>query len=178
MPIYSFHNHLPSIEKSSYIAPSADIIGRVKVGKNASLWHQVVARGDLNDIVIGDNCNIQDLCILHVVEELPLIIGKNVSVGHKATLHACTIGDSCLIGMDSTILDGAVIGENSVVAAGSVVAPGKKFPSGVMIMGAPAKVIRELTPEEKEGYGNHYKSYCKLKDEFKDPSIVTEIKRS
>jgi carbonic anhydrase/acetyltransferase-like protein (isoleucine patch superfamily) len=112
--------------------------------------------------------------MLHVVEDLPLIVGKNVSVGHNVTLHACTIGDSCLIGMGAIVLDGAEIGENSVVAAGSVVPPGKKFPPGSMIMGSPAKVKRELSENELESYGNHYRSYILNKNLFLDTNNFKE----
>ena len=166
MSLYKLKNHKPSISEGVFIASSADVIGRVKVGHNASLWFNVVARGDVNEIMIGDNTNIQDLSMLHVVEKLPLLIGRNVSVGHHVTLHACTIGDSCLIGMGATILDGAVIGSGSVVAAGSLVPPGKVFPKNVMIMGSPAKVVRELSNGEKEEYHNHYKNYLLAKDEY------------
>ena len=164
--LYALGKEEPQIGEGCFVAPSAQVIGRVELGNHASLWFGTVARGDINKIVIGENTNIQDMCMLHVIEDLPLIIGKNVSVGHKATLHACTIGDSCLIGMDAVVLDGAVIGENSVVAAGSVVPPGKKFPPGVMIMGTPANVVRNLTDEEKQGYANHYKSYLQAKEAF------------
>ncbi|MBH46729.1 MAG: gamma carbonic anhydrase family protein [Halobacteriovorax sp.] len=175
MPLYSYKDTSPELGEGVYIAPSADVIGRVFLEENVNLWHQVVARGDVNDIRIGAGTNIQDLSMLHVVEEIPLIIGKGVSVGHGAIIHACTIGDHCLIGMGSIILDGAVIGEHSVVAAGSVVAPGKQYPPNSMIMGSPAKVVRQLTDKEYEGYGNHYKSYVKYKDEFLDESIVKLI---
>lgn len=175
MSIYSYKDFSPSIGEGVYIAPSADVIGRVYLEKNVNLWHQVVARGDVNDIRIGEGTNIQDLSMLHVVEEIPLIIGKGVSVGHGAIIHACTIGDHCLIGMGSIILDGAEIGDHCVVAAGSVVAPGKKYPPNSMIMGSPAKVVRQLTDKEYEGYGNHYMSYLKYKDEFLSPETVKFI---
>ncbi len=166
MPKYSYRNIAPKIGDGVYIAPSADVIGRVTIGSNASLWHQVVARGDVNEIIIGENTNIQDLSMLHVVESIPLIIGSGVSVGHNAILHACTIGDNCLIGMGAIVLDGATIARNSVVAAGSVVPPGKSFPEGMMIMGSPAKAVRPLTPAELQGYGQHFQSYLITKDEF------------
>ncbi|PIP95101.1 MAG: gamma carbonic anhydrase family protein [Bdellovibrio sp. CG12_big_fil_rev_8_21_14_0_65_39_13] len=166
MPLYSFHGDQPEIGEGSFIAPSADVIGKVKIGKNASLWYNVVARGDINRIEIGDNTNVQDLTMLHVDFDLPCLIGKNVTIGHNAIIHACTVGDHCLIGMGAIILNGAVIGENSVVAAGSVVPPGKSFPSNSMIMGSPAKVVRELTPEERNKYGQHFQSYIKAKDRF------------
>lgn len=166
MPIYSYQKHVPKIANGCFIAPSADVIGRVTLGENVSLWYNVVARGDINEIIIGENTNIQDLSMLHVDFNLPCIIGKNVTVGHNAIIHACTIGDHCLIGMGAIILNGAVIGEHSVVAAGSVVPPGKLFPPNSMIMGSPAKVSRELTKEEYQKYGEHYKSYIRAKDAF------------
>lgn len=166
MTIYSYRDFTPSFAEGVFIAESADVIGQVKLGPHASLWFNVVARGDINHITIGANTNIQDLSMLHVVEDYPLIIGDNVSVGHQVTLHACTVENSCLIGMGATVLDGAVVGESSVVAAGSVVPPGKKYPGGVMIMGSPAKVVRDLKPQEIERYSNHYKSYLLAKEDF------------
>lgn len=167
MPLYSFKEFTPNISKDCFIAPSADIIGKVSISSQANVWYQCVLRGDVNKIEIGEGTNIQDLCMLHVIEELPLIIGKGVSVGHKVTLHACTIEDNCLIGMDSVVLDGAVIQKNSVVAAGSVVPPGKTYPPGSMIMGSPAKAVRPLKPLELKQYGEHYKSYIGYSQEFK-----------
>lgn len=175
MPKYRYRGIEPKISNGVYLAPSADVIGRVNIGANSSLWHQVVARGDVNDIIIGENTNIQDLTMLHVIEQLPLVIGNGVSVGHNAILHACTIEDNCLIGMGAIVLDGALIRKNSVVAAGSVVPPGKDFPEGMMIMGSPAKAVRPLTDAEKKGYGEHFKSYVVTKNEFLDPNLVTLI---
>ena len=157
---------MPSIGKECFIAPNADVIGKVHLKDHANIWFQTVVRGDDDEIYIGKNTNIQDLCMLHVIKGVPLIVGENVSVGHKVTLHACTIGDGCLIGMGSVILDGANIGKNSVVAAGSVVPPGKSYPEGSMIMGSPAKVKRSLTSEEIEIFSNHYKSYLITKSDY------------
>lgn len=175
MTIYKFMEHAPVIGNGCFIAPSADIMGRVKMGDNSSIWFGCVVRGDINEILIGENTNIQDLSMLHVVEDIPLTIGKNVTVGHKVTLHACTIEDSCLIGMDAVVLDGALIRKNSIVAAGSVVPPGKEYPEGSLIMGSPAKVVRELYPKEKEQYGNHYLSYILAKDEFRKEGSLVEL---
>src|SRR5690606_16445430 len=175
MPKYRYLSYEPKLAQGVYLAPSADLIGRVTLEKDVNVWHQCVVRADVNYISIGEGTNIQDLSMLHVVEEIPLIIGKGVSVGHKVILHACTIEDHCLIGMGAIVLDGAVIGKNSVVAAGSVVPPGKVYPSGLMIMGAPAKVVRSLTPQELHGYGNHYQTYLATKDEYLDPSKVELI---
>lgn len=166
MPLYKFKSDEPSVGEGCFVAPSADVIGRVEIADNANIWFGCVLRGDINKIVVGENSNIQDLSMLHVIEEKPCIVGANVTVGHKATLHACTVEDNCLIGMDALILDGALIRKNSVVAGGSVVPPGKEYPEGSLIMGNPAKVIRPLSPEERDGYGNHYKSYILAKDEF------------
>lgn len=166
MTLYRYKGIEPHVGEGCYIAESADVIGKVFLGKNVSLWFQVVARGDVNEIHIGDNCNIQDLTMLHVEDNIPLIIKENVSVGHSVTLHACTIGEGCLIGMGATVLDGAVIGKNSLVAAGSVVPPGKIYPPESFIIGTPAVVKRQLTPEEINTYSNHYKSYLVTKDDF------------
>lgn len=175
MSLYRYRGICPKIDEGVYIAPSADVIGKVFLSKNVSLWHQVVARGDVNEIHIGEGTNIQDLTMLHVVEDIPLKIGAGVSVGHNAILHACTIEDNCLIGMGAIVLDGAHIKKNSVVAAGSVVPPGKSYPEGSMIMGSPAKAVRPLTDSEREQFANHYKTYIETKNEFLDDSLVELI---
>ncbi|WP_372655550.1 gamma carbonic anhydrase family protein [Halobacteriovorax sp.] len=175
MPIYKFDSISPSIADEVFIAPSADIIGKVWIGSKSSIWFRTVARGDVQEIHIGESTNIQDLCMLHVTEELPLIIGNGVSVGHSVTLHACTIEDNCLIGMGSTILDGAIIGKNSLVAAGSIVAPGKVYPEGSFIIGTPAVVKRKLTENELELYGQHFKSYEKYSKQFLDTNCFEKI---
>lgn len=175
MPLFQYKSFTPIIGEECFVAPSADIIGRVKLGDHVNLWFQTVVRGDVNEIIIGENTNIQDLSMLHVIDEVPLIIGKNVSVGHKVTLHACTIGDNSLIGMGATVLDEAVIGKNSLVAAGSVVTPRKKFPDYSLIMGSPARFIRELNEEERIRYGEHYKSYLSIKNEYLDKKLFKRI---
>ncbi len=166
MACHKFLNVEPKIGKNVFIAPSADIIGQVSLGDKSSVWYQCVLRGDVAPIEIGEGTNIQDGTIIHVDRNLGTYIGKGVTVGHKATLHACRVEDHCLIGMDALILDGAVIGAHSVVAAGSVVTPGKIFPSGSLILGNPAKAIRPLTEDELEKYGNHYLVYCQLAEQY------------
>ncbi len=166
MSLYQLGEWTPVLGESTFIAESADVIGRVTLGDHVNLWFGVVARGDVDTITIGENTNVQDQCLLHVSKGFPLSIGKNVTLGHKVTAHGCKIGDNCLIGMSSTILDGAVVGENSLVAAGSLIPPGKIYPPRSYLMGSPAKVIRELTPKEIEKYGNHYQAYIKEKDEY------------
>jgi len=166
MPIYPFKKLTPQLGLNVFVAPSADLIGDLRIGDNVNIWYGTVLRGDVNYISVGENTNIQDLSMLHVGSNDPLIIGKNVTIGHQVNLHGCTIGDSCLIGIGATILDGAVIGENSVVAAGALVAPNKVYPPNSFIMGLPAKLIRELTAEEKIQYGHHYKGYLELASEY------------
>ena len=175
MPQYSFKGIKPQIGPGVFIAPSADIIGKVILEQNSNIWYQCVARGDVNWIRVGENTNVQDLTMLHVTKDFPLTIGAQVSIGHSVTLHGCTIGDHCLIGMGAVILDGAVIGESSVVAAGTLVPPGKIFPPGSMIMGNPAVLKRALSAEEQIAYGNHYKSYVEYKAEYLDPNLVKLI---
>ncbi len=172
MTLYSFKGIQPQIAEGVYIAPSADVIGKVILEEHSNIWHQCVARGDVNWIRIGKNTNVQDLTMLHVTKDFPLTIGSQVSIGHSVTLHGCTIGDHCLIGMGAIVMDGAEIGEHSVVAAGSLVTPGKKFPAGSMIMGNPAILKRALTTEEYNLYGNHYKAYIHYKEEYLDADLV------
>lgn len=144
----------PQIDESCFVAPSADIIGDVIIGKNSSVWFQTVVRADVNFIRIGDRTNIQDGAILHVTRDkppmksAPLIIGDDVTIGHRVTLHGCTIGNRILLGMGVTILDHAKIGDDSIVAAGALVTKGKEFPPRSLIQGAPAKVVRDLTDDE------------------------------
>lgn len=140
----------PKIDSTVFIAESADIVGKVTIEKNANIWYNVVIRADEQDIIIGENTNIQDGSVVHVGNESTTVIGKNVTVGHKALIHGCKIGDNTLIGMGSIVLDNAEIGDYTLLGAGSLVPPGKKIPSGVLAMGSPAKVIRELSNEEKE----------------------------
>lgn len=146
--IINYKNHTPDIHETAFIAPNATIIGDVEIGSHSSVWFNTVLRGDIAPIRIGNRSNIQDLSILHQSPGLPLEIGNGVTVGHKVTLHSCTIHDDALIGMDSTILDGAIIGEGAFVGAGSLVTGGKEIPPRTLAMGRPAKVVRELTDSD------------------------------
>lgn len=175
MSLYSYKEFKPTIGERAYIAPSADVIGRVFIGTDASIWHQAVVRGDINSIHIGNNTNVQDLSILHVTKAQALVIGNQVTIGHNVTLHACTIEDHSLIGMGAVILDGAHISHHSVVAGGAVVPPGKKYPPYSMIVGSPAVVKRQLTEDEIKMYGDHYLSYTSVKNDFLDKQIVKLI---
>ena len=154
----------PTYDDSVFFAPGACVFGDVQLGKNVSFWCNSVARGDVNRITIGDDSNIQDLCVLHVTEEHPCTIGNQVTVGHHVMIHGCTIGNRCLIGMGSVILDAAEIGDECVIAAGTLITPGTKIPPGSLVMGAPGKVKRALTPEERKQltYGSDcYKKYAR-----------------
>lgn len=156
------------VPKTSFIADSAQLIGAVSVGEYASVWFGVVARADINEIEIGAYTNIQDAAVLHVEDDWPLYIGKYVTVGHGAILHACHIEDYSLIGMGAIVLNGARIGKGSVVAAGSVVTEGFKAPCDHLIMGVPAKVIRKLTDQEKRKNIYWAKKYVKLSREYRE----------
>ncbi|MDX1403069.1 MAG: gamma carbonic anhydrase family protein [Woeseiaceae bacterium] len=131
-----------------FVADTAAVIGRVKLGSCASIWFNAVVRGDNEWIVIGDRSNVQDGSVLHADEGVPLTLGKDVTVGHKAMLHGCTIGDNSLIGIGSIVLNHAKVGRNCIVGANSLLTENKEFPDGVLILGSPAKVLRELTDEE------------------------------
>jgi carbonic anhydrase/acetyltransferase-like protein (isoleucine patch superfamily) len=133
-----------------FIAPSADVIGSVRIGRWASVWFGAVLRGDNDWIQLGDGTNIQDGSVLHTDPDIPLVIGNNVTVGHQALLHACTVGDNCMIANGALVLDRAVIGRNTVIAAGALIPPGKIIPSGVVMMGSPAVVARNVSDKDVE----------------------------
>lgn len=148
MAIYKIGGNAPRIQQAAFIADSADIIGQVCLGSDVSVWFGVVVRGDNEPVTIGERSNIQENCVLHTDPGFPLVTGSNVTVGHQATLHGCTIGDSSLIGMGAIVLNGAVIGKQSIVAAGSLITAGQRFPDQTLIMGSPAKVFRVLNEQE------------------------------
>ncbi len=164
--LISYKQYSPKIEKNAFIAENSTIIGRCFIGEDCSIWYNAVLRADVNEIIVGRGANIQDACIVHCDNDYKAIIGENVTVGHNAIIHGCTIGSNCLVGMGSTILDGAVIGDNVIVGANSLITSGKIIPSGVLVMGSPAKVVRELTPEEIEGISHSVEGYIKLSGEY------------
>ena len=151
MSVYEVDGKTPQVDSTAWIADSAQVMGHVTLGPDASVWFGCVLRGDTESMTIGEGSNIQDLTVMHADHGLPLTIGKHVTVGHKVMLHGCTIGDESLIGIGAIVLNGARIGKNCLVGAGSLVTEGKEFPDGSMIMGTPAKVVRQLTPEQIEG---------------------------
>jgi len=170
MTIRSFESASPDIHSTVYVDDSAVVIGNVTIGKKSSVWPLTVIRGDIQAIRIGKCTNIQDGSVLHVThgskfsttEGLPLIIGNDVTVGHKAMLHACTIGNSCLIGMGTIILDGAVIENEVMIGAGSLVPPHKTLSSGYLWVGSPVKKARKLSPKELEFLTYSASHYCNL----------------
>jgi carbonic anhydrase/acetyltransferase-like protein (isoleucine patch superfamily) len=160
--IYEFLSRSPQFDESVFVAPSADLIGDVTIGTESSIWFNTTIRGDVNWIEIGDRTNIQDNTCIHVMNQTgPTLIGDEVTVGHSAMIHGCTIHDRALIGIQSTILDKAVIESDCIIAAGSLVAPGKTMPSGYLCMGTPAKPVRKLTDEEIQSIKDHADNYVK-----------------
>jgi carbonic anhydrase/acetyltransferase-like protein (isoleucine patch superfamily) len=151
MAVYKLGEHTPKIHDSAWIAASAEVIGRVTLAEGASVWFGAIVRGDVEDIRIGRNSNIQDNSVLHADTGQPLVIGENVTVGHHVMLHGCNVGDGALIGIRAVVLNGAQIGRNCIVGAGAVVTEGKSFPDGTLILGAPAKVVKEVSPEQIAG---------------------------
>lgn len=151
MAIYQLEDLIPEIHPSAWIADNAQVMGDVKLAEDSSVWFGVVIRGDTGSISVGRRSNIQDNSVLHADQGKPLVIGDNVTVGHQAMLHGCTIGEGSLIGIAAVVLDGAKIGRYCLVGAGSLVTEGKEFPDGCMILGSPAKAVRQLSPEQIEG---------------------------
>jgi len=172
MAIRAYKDKNPVIGKNTYVDPAATVIGDVEIGSDCSLWPATVVRGDVYHIRIGNNTNIQDGSVLHVThygkfgKGLPLILGNNVTIGHGVILHACTISDSCLVGMHSTVLDEVVVEPYVMIGAGSLVPPGKILASGYMYFGNPVKKVRPLTDEEKTFLDYSAKHYVELKNEY------------
>lgn len=154
----------PRIADSAYVAPSADVVGDVEVGEDASVWYQCVLRGDIAPIRIGAETNIQDLTMVHVDVDRPCDIGARVGVGHRAIIHGCQIEDDCLVGMGAIVLSGAVIGSGSLVAAGAVVTEGMEVPPDSLVVGVPARVIRDVDDELRERMRLTVEHYRELKE--------------
>ena len=167
VPIYKLGEHAPTIHESVFVADTATIVGKVTLEENASVWFGAAIRGDNEPIAIGEGSNVQEGAVLHTDPGRPLSIGKDVTVGHQAMLHGCTIGDGSLVGIQAVILNGAVIGRHCLVGAGSVVTENKTFPDRSLILGAPARVARELTDEEVKGLEQSAKNYVDRRDLFK-----------
>ncbi|MEO8545093.1 MAG: gamma carbonic anhydrase family protein [Betaproteobacteria bacterium] len=168
MAIYALGEVSPRISESAWIAESAQVMGNVELAEDVSIWFGVVLRGDTETLRIGRGSNIQDGSVLHCDLGKPLTIGANVTVGHMVMLHGCTIGDESLVGIGAVVLNGARIGRNCLVGAGALVTEGKEFPDGSMIIGSPAKVVRDLTPEQIEGLRQSALGYVANARRFKD----------
>lgn len=167
MAIYELDGVAPQMADSAWVADSAEVMGRVILGEDASVWFGTVVRGDTESITIGAGSNIQDASVLHADLGKPLVVGCNVTVGHQVMLHGCTIGDESLIGIGAVVLNGARIGKNCLVGAGALVTEGKEFPDGSMIIGSPAKAVRQLSPEQIEGLRRSARHYIDNARRFK-----------
>tara|TARA_R110000782_G_scaffold133949_2_gene226317 strand:- start:842 stop:1360 length:519 start_codon:yes stop_codon:yes gene_type:complete len=172
MSIRNFKDKSPNIHPNAYVDETAVVIGDVTIGEDSSVWPMSVIRGDVNSITIGARTNIQDGSVLHESHTsefssgYPLVIGDDVTVGHKALLHACTVGNMCLVGMSATVMDGAVLGDYVIIGASSLVPPGKKLESGYLYVGSPVKQVRELNENERAFLEYSAKHYAHLKDEY------------
>lgn len=151
MALYELDGVVPEVADSAWVADSAQVMGAVKLAQDSSVWFGAVLRGDTETITLGAGSNIQDASVLHADHGFPLVIGERVTVGHQVMLHGCTIGDESLIGIGAVVLNGAKIGKHCLVGAGALVTEGKAFPDGSMIIGSPAKAVRQLSPEQIEG---------------------------
>jgi len=157
-----------NIHESVFITSNVNIMGKVTIGANSSVWFQSVLRGDVDEIIIGENSNIQDGCIIHCVKGYPMRMGDNVSLGHGVILHGCTLEDNILVGMRATILTGAVIGRNTLIAAGAVIGEGVVIPPNSLVLGIPAKVKKEITEEQSKLIEITYKNYLEYSRLYKE----------
>ncbi len=162
----------PRIHETAFIAPGSDLIGDVTIEAEASVWFQTVLRGDINRIVIGPRSNVQDGAVVHLADDYGAFVGELVTIGHKAILHACTIGDEVLVGMGAIVLDGAEIGARSIIGAGALVTGGKKIPPGSLVLGSPAKVVRTLSLEEQAGIKVWAEKYVALSRAYRERAAL------
>ena len=172
MPIYQLEDRIPQIHPSSYVAPSADIIGSVSLGEEASVWFNAVVRGDNDPITIGNRSNIQDNSVLHSDPGIPLTIGDNVTVGHSVMLHGCDVGHNSLIGIGSIVLNRANIGSYCIVGANSLITEGKSFPDYSLIVGSPGRAIRQLNKEEIAMLESIAQSYVDKIPRYRGMSVI------
>ena len=166
--IMEYQGHRPDVQKAAYIAENASIIGDVVLEEGSSVWFGAVLRGDSGPIRVGKNSNIQDNCVLHCDEGGKLEIGEQVTVGHGAIVHGCTVGDGCMIGMGAILLNDAVIGDHSMVGAGALVTSGKTFPPGSLIMGSPARAVRNVTKAHLDMMEHGAGEYCRFSRHYSE----------
>ena len=171
MAIYRLADRIPSIAASAWVADSAQVIGAIELGEHVSIWFNAVLRGDNEPIRIGADSNVQESSVLHTDLGSPLVIGESVTVGHQAMLHGCTIGDNSLIGIQAVVLNGAKIGRNCLIGAGAIVTEGKEIPDNSLVLGAPAKVVRELDDNAIQRLRASAASYVKRAMQFRDQLI-------
>ena len=148
--IEPFEDHWPEVDETAFVAASADLIGRVRIGPEASVWYNTTLRGDIHEIEVGPRSNVQDNAVLHVESNRGCYLGELVTIGHGAIVHACTVSDEVLVGMGATVLDGAVIGERSIIGANALVTMNMDIPPGSLVLGSPGKVVRQLSREEQK----------------------------
>jgi gamma-carbonic anhydrase len=165
--IRAYKEMRPRLGARAWVDLSAQVIGDVDLGEDAGVWMNTVVRGDVNRIEVGARTNLQDGCVVHVTAQHPTTLAEEVTVGHSATLHGCTIGRLCLIGIGATVLNGAVVGEESIVAAGALVPEGMVVPPRSVVMGSPAKVRRPVTEEERAGLRRYAESYVGYKEDYR-----------
>jgi carbonic anhydrase/acetyltransferase-like protein (isoleucine patch superfamily) len=166
MPLYEIDGRAPQVPESSWVAPSADLIGDVRLGEEVGIWFGAVIRADNTPIQLGDRTNIQEGAMLHSDPGSPLTLGTDCTVGHHAILHGCTLGNRVLVGMGATVLNDAVIGDDCLIGAGALVTEGKSFEPGSLIIGAPAKAVRALSPEMIEGLRRSASGYAERQAHF------------
>jgi carbonic anhydrase/acetyltransferase-like protein (isoleucine patch superfamily) len=174
MTIYRIGELTPEVDDSVYVAKEATVIGNVRLEANTSVWPGAVLRADNDRITIGRNGNVQEGAVLHVDPGFPMQLGENVTIGHQAMLHGCTVGDCSLIGIQAVLLNGAVIGKNCIVGAGAVVTEGKVFPDRSLILGAPAKVVRQLSDAEVERLQSIADGYVRRRDLYKTALVAID----
>jgi carbonic anhydrase/acetyltransferase-like protein (isoleucine patch superfamily) len=161
----------PTLHSTTWIAPTATVLGDVTLEEESSVWYGAVLRGDINRIVIGPRSNVQDGSVVHLADDLPTLVGELVTVGHKAILHACTIADEVLVGMGAIVLDGAEIGARSIIGAGALVTGGVKIPPGSLVLGSPAKVVRTLSLEEQAGIRAWAEKYVDVSRAYRERGL-------
>jgi len=164
-------DRIPSLPEEYYVAESAEVIGDVRLGNQSSVWFGAVLRGDIEPIIIGERSNIQDNSVAHTSRNYPTILGDDVTVGHKVMLHACRVGNNCLIGMGAVLLDGCEIGDNCIIGAGALVAQGRKIPAGSLAVGTPAKVIRSLSEDDFRNIRSFAERYVALQARYRNGAL-------
>ncbi len=167
MPLVPCRGFSPRVAADAFVAPDAQLIGRVLLGVQASVWYQVVIRADLNEIAVGDRSNIQDGSVMHVEDDKPCVVGREVVVGHRAVLHGCTVRDRALVGIGAILQTGCEIGEGALIGAGAMVPPGRRIRPGWLALGSPAREVRALQPGEMAGIEALAAKYCGVAAEFR-----------